>query len=218
MLFCFYIYCCHICCQFQKYSKTTIKKTVFYGRSKLFLQFSQIINTALFMRRASCTHVKIYSHKTRHIKTPAPPPAYRNLYPQYKHRGELRLLRPPRATPPTRQADSGGGTRAASIIPPPRRRASPIQKTIGGVYSRRSASLHSGRKPFINGSKGEGQPPDVAGGRKVEKQANIPVCLFFFSVGRPGLPALVPPRRGVLRPPSFSASHHSLPKPPHGYR
>jgi hypothetical protein len=84
---------------------------------------------------------------------------------------------------------------AACIVPPPRRRASPATKTnrlglLSPVIALRF--IPSGRKPFINGSKGEGQPPAVAGGRAEEKNANVHVYVFFRS-GR--LPAAPPPHR-----------------------
>jgi hypothetical protein len=69
------------------------------------------------------------------------------------------VLRPPRAAQPSSRSNFSGNATAAPINPPPRRRASPAWKTICGVYSRRSASLRSGRKPFIHGSTGEEQPP-----------------------------------------------------------
>jgi hypothetical protein len=138
-----------------------------------------------------------------------PPPAYRSIYPQYKHRGERSVLSSPRAAQPSRLAYSGGGVEAACIVPPPRRRASLAKKQIGWVCSLHSATLRSGRKPLINGSKGEGQPPAVAGGREVEKNANVRVCVFFPVGRRPAAPASTPPQRGVLHPPGFSASHHT---------
>jgi hypothetical protein len=84
----------------------------------------------------------------------------------------------PGGAPPTKPAQ-GRATHKISVlrrgvigslvfVPPPRRRASPsIKKNRLGLLPPvvPLRSTPSGRKPFINGSQGEGQPPDVAGGR-----------------------------------------------------
>ena len=58
------------------------------------------------------------------------------------------------------------------------------------------------RKPFINGSKGEGQPAAVAAGCKEEKIAGVHAGNFFVQVSSM-TPAANPPRLGVVRPPKF---------------
>jgi hypothetical protein len=62
-----------------------------------------------------------------------------------------------------------------------------------------------GRKPFINGSKGEGQPTAVAVGSKEEKSANVHVVAFFNQKTVSYRPTANPPQRGVLRPPGLSS-------------
>jgi len=69
---------------------------------------------------------------------------------------------------------------------------------------------HSGRKPFINGSKGEEQPAAVAAAREEQKNTNILVCVFFIFKS-----ASMPPRRqtttsgSYLAHPSFRYFHES---------
>jgi hypothetical protein len=95
---------------------------------------------------------------------------------------------------------------AACIVPPPRRRASPAHKTIGWVCS--SAPLP--RKPFINGSRGEGQPPARGRGPSGRKKRKRPCLRFFPFRAASCRPASIPPQRGFLCPPGFSACHHAM--------
>jgi hypothetical protein len=113
--------------------------------------------TPPFLRRSSPQAKACQQNGARN---PAPHPRHTVTSTRtMKHRGEPIVLSPPGAAQPSRLSYFGGGMAAAYIVPPPRRRASPPQKQIGWVCSLRFTSLRSGRKPFINGSKGEGQPP-----------------------------------------------------------
>jgi hypothetical protein len=106
---------------------------------------------------------------------------------------------------------------ASCIVPPPRRRASPSQKSIGGVCFLQSLrSFRSQTRPYT-AQRGRDSPQPVAGGREVEKNANIRVCVFFCSGRRPAAPAAAPPQRGVVCPPGFSSSHHAQRSQPHGF-
>jgi len=128
-------------------------------------------------------------------------------------RGELRPITPPIAAQSKSPDNSGGSVAAASVVPPPCRRASPTHNTIGRFTPFAPYSRY-GRKPVINGSKGEGQPTAVAVGLEEEKNANVHVCIFFTSGG------VLPPRRcgateGRANPALLLVLHHSKPNSPH---
>jgi hypothetical protein len=80
---------------------------------------------------------------------------------------------------------------AASIVPPPRRRASPAQKPkkVGFAPSTPLRSIPVAN-PSSTAQRGRDSPLPVVGGRNVEKNANVHVCVFFLPVGPPGLPAI----------------------------
>lgn len=106
--------------------------------------------------------------------------------------------------------------RGGVYCPPPSPRGLPPSIQSGWVCSLRSTSFRSGRKPFINRSKGGDSPRPVAGGREEEKNANVHVCIFFCSGRRPAAPAPGLPQWGVLCPPSLAASHLAHRASPHG--
>jgi hypothetical protein len=76
--------------------------------------------------------------------------------------------------------------------------------------------IPSGRKPFINGSKGEGQPPARGRGPRGRKKRKRPCLRFFLCRSASCLPAAKPPQRGVLCPPGFSSSQQVMRNTPHG--
>jgi hypothetical protein len=93
----------------------------------------------------------------------------------------------------------------------------PLKRQTGGVCSLRS--FHSApftpvAKPSSTAQRGRGSPRPVAGDREVDTNATPPVCVFFSVGRRPAAPASIPPQRGVLSPPCFSSSHHTLRIPP----
>jgi hypothetical protein len=124
-------------------------------------------------------------------------------------------LTPPRASQPTRSSYFGGCLATAPIVPPPRRRASPTHKksccvcSLRSLQSLRSQTLHKRLK-------GGGTAPNRSCGLQSKKKANVHVG-FFSVLGRlPASPAANPPQRVVLRPPSFSSSHHAYRTSPNG--
>jgi len=74
------------------------------------------------------------------------------------------------------------------IVPPPRRRASPTTKKKKDGFAPYAPCGRSSRKPFINGSKGEGQHTAVAVCWKEDKNANVHVCVFIRNRRRPAAP------------------------------
>jgi hypothetical protein len=144
-------------------------------------------------------------------------PAYRSIYPHHETPWGTHRAKPAQGratfTPIVLRWRHGGG----NILSLPLAAGLPLLKRQkGGVYSRRSASLHSGRKPVRLRLKGGGTAPGPWPGVEREKKRKRP-CLRFFPVGRlPASSAATPPQRGVLRPPGFSASHQVKRTKPHG--
>ena len=92
----------------------------------------------------------------------------------------------------------------AYIVPPPRRRASPSSNAHRrGLLLRSLQSLP--RKPVLQRLKGGGTPTAVAVGCKVEKNANIHVCIFFCYRAASCRPTTTPTQQVVLRPPRLSS-------------
>jgi len=124
-------------------------------------------------------------------------------------------LTPPRTSQPTRPSYFGCYLAAAPIVPPPHRRASPsTKKNLLRLLSTLLQSLRS--QTLHKRLKGGGTAPSRSCGLQGRKKANVHVG-FFSVLGRlPASPAANPPQRVVLRPPSFSSSHHAYRVSPHG--
>jgi hypothetical protein len=76
-----------------------------------------------------------------------------------------------------------------------------ILQSISKVYSQKNHVSGSGRKPFINGSKGEGQTPSRGRGLQGRKRRQRPCCRFFLLKAASCRPVANTPQQCVLRPP-----------------
>jgi hypothetical protein len=110
----------------------------------------------------------------------APPPAYRNLYPQYKYRGKLLVLRPPqgRAThkPSVLRRRYNGGL---LLSLPLAARLPPLKINRRGLLSP-VATLLPVANPSFYGSKGEEQPPPRGRGPQSKKNTGVHAGVFFY--------------------------------------